>query len=107
MAKLRPDMPETPERGFIRHVVFFNAKDPKDLDKITEGLSMLAQISHARLFEVSQNRYVDSFSNEVEVVVYAEFDSQTDLDAYKNHPTYQASIDAVKPLRDLRVAADF
>ncbi|MEP1766836.1 MAG: Dabb family protein [Sulfitobacter sp.] len=107
MANMRPDVPETPARGFIRHVVFFNAKDIGDLDVIIEGLSMLAQISHARLFEVSKNRHVDSFSDEVEVVVYAEFNSQTDLTAYKNHPTYQASIDAVRPLRDLRIAADF
>jgi len=107
MANLQPNMPETPARGFIRHVVFFNAKDNADLGKIIDGLSMLAKISHARLFEVSQNRHVDSFSDEVEVIVYAEFESQTDLTADKNHPTSQASIDAVRPLRDLRIAADF
>jgi len=42
----------------------------------------------------------------VDFVVYAEFDSQDDLDAYKAHPVYARAIELVKPLRDMRIAAD-
>jgi hypothetical protein len=99
--------PNTPVRGFIRHVVFFSAKDTANIDQIVEGLSMLAKIYHAHLFEVSHNRKVDATSSEVDVIVYGEFANQADLDAYKAHPIYQECIAVVKPLRDLRVAADF
>jgi len=43
----------------------------------------------------------------VDVIVYAEFESAEALAAYKAHPLYEASIKAVRPLRDLRIAADF
>lgn len=100
-------MTQTLSRSFIRHVVFFTAKDPADLTRIREGLSMLGDIPHARVFEVVENRRVDGISSEVDVVVYAEFEDAAAHAAYKAHPIYQASIDLVRPLRDLRIAADF
>ncbi len=95
------------DRTFIRHVVFFSAADPDNVDAIVEGLSALAQIPHARLFEVSRNSRVDSFSSEVDVIVYAEFETDADLAAYKAHQIYLDTIGVVKPLRELRIAADF
>ncbi|SFS20975.1 Dabb family protein [Yoonia litorea] len=94
-------------RPALRHVVFFSAKDKADTIRIVEGLEILADIPHARVFEVRQNRQQDALSSEVDVVVYAEFDSEEDLAAYKAHPLYEASIKAVRPLRELRMAADF
>ena len=94
-------------RTFIRHVVFFSAADAKDLTRIVDGLSMLADIPYASTFEVVQNSGVDALSNEVDVVVYAEFSDDAALSAYKAHPLYQAAIDVVRPLRELRIAADF
>ncbi|HCQ59986.1 MAG TPA: stress responsive protein, partial [Sulfitobacter sp.] len=35
------------KRNFIRHVVFFSAKDPKDLPTIVAGLWKLADIPHS------------------------------------------------------------
>lgn len=95
------------DRNFIRHVVFFSAKDKADITRIREGLSMLAQIPHSSKFEVVQNSGVDTLSGEVDVVVYAEFADADALAAYKAHPIYQRSIDVVRPLRELRIAADF
>jgi ABC-type Fe3+-hydroxamate transport system substrate-binding protein len=40
-------------------------------------------------------------------IVYAEFTNQEALDAYKAHPLYKKSISIVRPLRDMRIAADF
>jgi len=94
-------------RPALRHVVFFTAKDPADLPQIIAGLNMLADIPHARHFEVRENTHADTLSGRVDVVVYAEFSSAEDLAAYKAHPIYQKSINAVRPLRDMRVAADF
>ncbi|MCZ0813383.1 MAG: Dabb family protein [Pseudomonadota bacterium] len=91
----------------IRHIVFFTARDAADLTEIETGLNLLSGIPHARHFEVRPNLRADLLSNaDVDFVVYAEFDSEADLAAYKAHPLYQASIDRVRPLRDTRIAAD-
>lgn len=96
-----------PDRSFIRHVVFFSAKDRKDLPRIVEGLSRLGGIPHSDRFEVVENSRADALSTEVDVVVYAEFTDAEALAAYKAHPIYQEAIDLVRPLRDMRIAADF
>ncbi|SDK31962.1 Dabb family protein [Aliiruegeria lutimaris] len=94
-------------RPFIRHVVFFSARDKKDVPTIVEGLSRLGNIPHSQNFDVSHNRRKDALSDDVDVIVYAEFESEEALAAYKAHPIYQESIDIVRPLRELRIAADF
>ena len=91
----------------IRHTVFFTAADKDDVQRIVDGLSMLAKIPHADHFEVSHNLNRDALSGAVDVVVYAEFKDEAALSAYKADPIYQSCIDIVRPLRDLRVAADF
>ncbi len=40
-------------------------------------------------------------------VVYAEFDTLADFDAYKAHPLYSQITASVRPLRETRIAADF
>ncbi len=95
------------DRPTLRHVVFFSAKDKADVPRILEGLQLLSGIPHAAFFEVRENRQRDALSSEVDVIVYAEFDSEEALAAYKAHPLYEASIKAVRPLREMRVAADF
>lgn len=95
------------DRSFIRHVVLFSAKDQADVDRIQEGLSLLRAIPHSSLFEVVQNNRADELSGEIDVVVYAEFADNAALQAYKADPIYQQAIDIVRPLRDLRIAADF
>ena len=94
-------------RPNIRHVVFFSAKDKADLTRIIDGLSLLADIPHSEVFEVRRNTRDDALSGEVDVVVYAEFASKDALSAYKAHPLYLKAIEIVRPLRDLRIAADF
>jgi len=92
----------------IRHIVFFSAADPEDIDSVREGLMMLAEIPHARHFEVGRNLHSDQLGGErVDLVVYAEFDDEAALAAYKAHPVYTACIARVRPLRELRIAADF
>lgn len=91
----------------IRHIVFFTAKSDDNLDAICEGLSLLGTIPHSSHFEVSRNSKVDQISNEVDVVVYAEFADAAALAAYKAHPTYAEATRRVRPLRELRLSADF
>lgn len=93
-------------RPAIRHIVFFSAKDRADLPKIVAGLEELGKIPHSELFEVRQNTQADALSSEVDVVVYAEFASAEDLAAYKADPIYEQAIKVVRPLRELRMAAD-
>ncbi|MBU2991724.1 Dabb family protein [Octadecabacter sp. 1_MG-2023] len=95
------------QRSFIRHVVLFSAKDQADVTRIRDGLSMLAGIPHSSLFEVVENSRADALSGEIDVVVYAEFKDSAALAAYKADPIYQKAIEVVRPLRDMRIAADF
>lgn len=90
----------------IRHIVFFTAKDRRDLPEIIDGLELLGTIPHVDHFEVTPNTKVDLYGNDVDVVVYAEFADEAALAAYKAHPTYHEATRRVRPLRDLRFAAD-
>lgn len=91
----------------IRHIVFFTATDPADLPRIREGLEMLGQIPHASHFEVGQNLHADKLTGaEVDLVVYAEFTDDAALAAYKADPIYEEAIRRVRPLREMRIAAD-
>lgn len=91
----------------IRHIVLFSARDPADVERIRAGLSILCDIPHARTLEVVRNEKHDALSDEVDVVVYGEFDDEAALAAYKAHPLYQESIARVRPLREMRIAVDF
>lgn len=90
----------------IRHIVFFSVRDGNGVDAVREGLKALGRIPHSRFFEVALNKKVDPFSDEVDVVVYAEFEDDAALAAYKAHPLYAETTRKVKPLRELRVSAD-
>ena len=91
----------------IRHVVFFSVRDPADLDAAEAGLRILESNPHASRLAIRRNLRRDGLSGEVDLVVYGEFADETALEAYKADPTYERSIAVVRPLRDLRIAADF
>lgn len=91
----------------IRHIVFFSAKRPEDVETIHEGLKTLGTIPHSQFFEVSLNSKVDPYGNDVDVVVYAEFADEDALAAYKAHPTYAETTARVRPMREMRYSADF
>lgn len=91
----------------IRHIVFFSARDKADLPRIRQGLQRLGDIPHHRRFEVVENRRVDPMGNDVDVVVYAEFESWEALAAYKADPIYDESTRTVRPMRELRFSADY
>ena len=90
----------------IRHIVLFSAQAPEDIPRIRGGLELLKTIPHARLLEVVPNQKRDAISNEIDVVVYAEFDGPHDLDAFKAHPVYAEATRLVRPLRDKRIVVD-
>lgn len=90
----------------IRHIVFFSAKRREDVETIRDGLMALGTIPHSTLFEVTINTKVDPMSDEIDVVVYAEFADDAALAAYKAHPTYAATTAKVRPMRELRFSAD-
>ena len=90
----------------IRHIVFFSARRPEDIDSILDGLSLLQAIPYASLLDISRNTKIDQLGNAVDVVVYAEFADAAALAAYKAHPAYAEATRRVRPLRDMRLAAD-
>ena len=92
----------------IRHIVFFSAKEGQSVEDVREGLMMLAAIPHAEHFEVGRNLQTDAINTEApDLVVYAEFADEAALAAFKAHPTYAACVAHVRPMREMRIAADF
>lgn len=91
----------------IRHIVFFSARHTRDLETIRAGLSLLTEIPHADRLEIGENVKTDQLGSETDLVVYGEFRDAAALAAYKAHPNYQKSIDIVRPLREMRMAADY
>lgn len=92
----------------IRHIVFFSATNPDDVDAIRDGLMMLKDIPEAQHFEVGRNLRSDTITGpQIDVVVYAEFADEAALEAYKSNPIYAACIAKVRPMREMRIAADF
>ena len=92
----------------IRHIVFFRCREREDLEKVYDGLSLLSEIPYCQKFEIGRNLRADTISEDApDFVVYCEFRDQEELDAYKNHPAYERSISLVRPLRDMRIAADY
>lgn len=90
----------------IRHIVFFSVKDKADFQTVLNGLRLLCNIPVCGRVEISENLHTDALSDEVDIVVYGEFEDQAALDAYKAHRLYQEAITIVRPLRELRIAAD-
>jgi len=90
----------------IRHIVFFSAREGEDVEAVRSGLLTLGDIPHSQLFEVTLNTKVDPLCDKIDVVVYAEFEDEVALAAYKAHPLYAQTTSKVKPLRELRYSAD-
>lgn len=90
----------------IRHIVFFSARQGEDVEAVRTGLLALGDIPHSQLFEVTLNTKVDPLCDRIDVVVYAEFEDEAALAAYKAHPLYAQTTSKVKPLRELRYSAD-
>lgn len=90
----------------IRHIVFFTLKEPTLKNDVMEKLSALASIPGSTFFEVRENEKIDQIANDIDIVVYGEFPDAEVLKTYKKHPVYEAITRAVRPLRELRFAAD-
>lgn len=91
----------------IRHIVFFTVPEPENAAAVLAGLSILTQNPHALKLEIGTNLKSDRLGSEVDFIVYGEFADEAALAAYKAHPLYQQSIDLVRPLREMRIAADY
>lgn len=90
----------------IRHIVFFSLKPEARIDEVVAKLSRLASIPGSSMFQVTPNQKADQIANEIDIVVYSEFPDIAALRAFKQHPTYAEVTRAVRPLRELRFAAD-
>lgn len=90
----------------IRHIVFFSVKQGQDIETVRKGLEQLATIPHSEVFEVLPNSRVDPMCDRIDLVVYAEFKDEEALFAFKKHPTYDATTQLERPMRELRFSAD-
>ena len=90
----------------IRHIVFFTLKNPGETAGVVAKLARLGTIPGSTLFEVRPNAKADQIGNDIDIVVYSEFPDLAALKAYKKHPIYAEVTAEVRPLRELRFAAD-
>lgn len=90
----------------IRHIVFFTVS-AENRKAVEAGLSQLTSISHASKLEIGTNIKSDQWDRGIDFVVYGEFENEAALAAYKADPIYLKSTETVKPLREMRYAADF
>ncbi len=90
----------------IRHIVFFTLKDTTPLNDALTGLARLGTIPGVSRFEVKPNAKADLYANDIDLVVYAEFTGIDAMHAWKRHPTYAEVTAHVRPMRELRFAAD-
>jgi heme-degrading monooxygenase HmoA len=91
----------------IRHIVFFSARRDADVARIADGLRALSAIPGTDFLEVALNAKIDPISDEIDVVVYAEFKDEAALKEWKADPLYAETTKVVRPLRELRYSADF
>ena len=90
----------------IRHIVLFSLKAGSDRAEVLRQLERLGTIPGSSVFEVRENQRADLYGNEIDLVVYGEFPDLAALNAYKEHPTYPEVTAIVRPMRELRFAAD-
>lgn len=90
----------------IRHIVFFTLKDAAKAEDAISHLERLGTIPGATNFIVRRNAKADQIANDVDIVVYGEFADLKALETYKKHPTYADVTSIVRPMRELRYAAD-
>ena len=90
----------------IRHIVFFSARSETDVPSLLENLNGLTRIPAADCIEVAVNEKIDLIANEVDVVVYGEFEDEQALADFRAHPAYTEAIAKARPLREMRIAAD-
>jgi len=91
----------------IKHIVFFSAKDQKDIPVIKEALLGYRNIPSVSNLEVHENLKKDDDSSEIDIILTVEFESLEDMDEYKKHPIFKEGINTIRPLRNLRFVADF
>jgi quinol monooxygenase YgiN len=94
------------EALMIRHIVFFSVTQKDQLATVEAALRQLATIPFADCLTVGRNMRIDKFSSEIDLVVYGEFKDQAALEAFHEHPVYKESVKVVRPMREIRVAAD-
>jgi hypothetical protein len=91
----------------IRHIVFFSARYDVGAERVADRLRALNAIPGADFFEVALNAKIDPISDEIDIVVYAEFRDEAALMEWKANPLYAETTGIVRPLRELRYSADF
>lgn len=94
------------ETALIRHIVFFSVKRKDEIEAVRSGLMKLGEIPHSSHFDVAYNTKVDPFCDRIDLVVYAEFEDEAALAAFKAHPLYADTTAKVRPMRELRFSAD-
>lgn len=91
----------------INHIVLFSVKHETMISDVVENLTRLSEIPGCKNFQINRNKYLDQFSQEIDIILTCQFDDHRALASYKSHPTYRYVTEVVKKLRDQRFVIDF
>jgi heme-degrading monooxygenase HmoA len=89
----------------IRHIVFFTCIEANKV-AVFQELKTLETIQGNWTLQVTENLKIDQFANDIDFVVYGEFPDEQAIKKFKSSPIYNEATKNVRPLRDLRFAAD-
>lgn len=87
--------------------MFFGVTDPAKIDHVLAILRGYADIPGVERLHAERNLKCDAWSNDVDIVLDITFPSRAALEAYRAHPIYRAGTAAIRPLRTIRIAADY
>lgn len=99
----------------IKHIVLWKLKENADGRSKTENAILLKKrledlngiIPGMRLLEVGINKTITGSDEEVDVVLYSEFETMEALEAYYPHPEHVKLKDFVQAIRSERRVIDY
>jgi len=97
----------------IIHIVMFTLKDFAEGKDKSENLIIMKEKLESLIDSVDQIRKIEVGLNintnpaAYDIVLYSEFDSDEDLDAYQIHPAHRKVSDFIGEISDKRVVVDY
>ena len=97
----------------VKHIVMWTLKDSAEGRSKSESLvlmkerleALVSRIDGIRHLEVGLN-FMDS-EDAFDIVLYSEFDSREDLEAYRVHPAHVEARDFIRGVREERRVVDY
>ncbi len=97
----------------VKHIVMWTLKDEAEGASAAENAKKMMEMLNALSGKIWQLKHLEVCDNvfasdpAVQVVLYSEFDSREDLQAYQDHPIHQACVKFIKKVVAERRVVDY